>query len=291
MGTSNLRAWERRYGLLVPDRTPKGHRLYSERHIRDVAYILAQLGEGHSLAGIAKLLKRDHQVVDSVEDTFQQAGVWSRYIEHTLGAIENFSATRLEAVYNEASSLYPVDMVTERLMEPILERLGQRWSERQAGIAEEHFYTSWVRNRLGARFHHAGGQARGAKVIATCLPGSVHEIGLMLFSLSAMARGYRILYFGPDMPLEQLKHVVWRSAARAVVLAGHDPLSGELEGQLARLSDELEVPLLLGGPCSDEPLPRFESAGGTRLGSGVAVALKILAARIPLYAGSSRRRG
>ncbi len=82
-----------------------------------------------------------------------------------------------------APTFYPVDMVTERLIEPVLVELGSVWPAGDAGIAEEHFYTSWVRNRLGARFHHAAGQARDVRILCACLPGSYHEIGLLLFSL------------------------------------------------------------------------------------------------------------
>ena len=45
VGTSTLRAWERRYGLLKPERTPKGHRLYSAGDMRHVERILTLLEE------------------------------------------------------------------------------------------------------------------------------------------------------------------------------------------------------------------------------------------------------
>ena len=53
VGSSTLRAWERRYGLINPQRTPKGHRLYTADDVRLVEYVLTLLREGHSLAAIA----------------------------------------------------------------------------------------------------------------------------------------------------------------------------------------------------------------------------------------------
>src|SRR5574342_731525 len=45
-----LRAWERRYGLPVPQRTPGGHRLYSERDIHTIKWLMARQAEGLSIS-------------------------------------------------------------------------------------------------------------------------------------------------------------------------------------------------------------------------------------------------
>lgn len=283
VGASTLRAWERRYGMLTPERTPKGHRLYTPEDVRRVRHILTLLDEGHSLPVIAKLLKQGAATAEPARHHREQAGVWSDYQDGTRRAIHEFSTERLESIFNEASSLYPVDMVTERLIEPVLVELGRQWQQRKTGIAEEHFYTSWVRNRLGARFHHAIGQARGARILCAGLPGTRHEIGLLLYSLSALSRGYRVLYLGADLPLDQVPLVVSRSAIRGVVLSARSEIDEAMQKELAHLSGLLEVPLMLGGPCSDRPLNLFENAGGVRLGSRIAVALQVLGSHVPLF--------
>lgn len=283
VGASTLRAWERRYGLLTPERTPKGHRAYSAKDVRQVEQILTLLEEGHSLPAIAKQLKQDAGTSGPGQEQHEQPGVWADYLKGTLRAVHDFSTERLEAIYNEASSLYPVDMLTERLIEPVLVELGRHWEAGDAGIAEEHFYASWVRNRLGARFHHAIGQARGARILCACLPGDHHEIGLLLFSLSALARGYRVLYLGADLPLGQVAAVASRSAARGVVLSSRAQIDRTMQRRLAGLSVSLDVPLLLGGFGSDQPLQEFEGVGGIRLGSRIAVALQVLGSHVSAF--------
>ncbi len=290
VGASTLRAWERRYGLLKPERTPKGHRLYSADDISLVQRILSLLDDGHSLPAIAKRLKSSDPGAGYEEKLFEQPGIWAEYLGSTLRAIEDFSTERLEAIFNEASSLYPLEMVTERLISPTLVELGEGWQTREGGIAEEHFYAAWVRNRLGARFHHALGQAHGARILCAGLPGAHHDIGLLLFSLSALSRGYRVLYLGADLPLAQVPVVLQRSAARGVVLSSRFDISAAMQTDLAVLGRSLEVPLMLGGPCSDQPLQAFEDVGGVRLGSGIAVALQVLGSHVPLFGADSAER-
>ena len=54
-----LRAWERRYGLINPLRTPKGHRLYSEDNIEQINQILKWLDRGVAISKVAALLDAD----------------------------------------------------------------------------------------------------------------------------------------------------------------------------------------------------------------------------------------
>jgi len=294
VGTSTLRAWERRYGLLHPERTPKGHRLYSETDVQRVLKIIDLLNDGHALPKIAEILSvKDGNngtgtiielTHESDSDQSVMSSTWGDFIKATLSATSDFNIERIDSIYNEASSLYPVDMVTDRLIQPTIKILGDAWQKNpERGVAEEHFYTSWLKNRLGARFHHAYSHARGARIICACVPGSYHEIGLMLFALSALARGYRVLYFGADLPLNQLGYITQRSAAKAVVLGAQTQMQNDLNKQLAVLVKELDAPVFIGGSDNLIDIDAFESAGGILLGSNVSVALKVFENHVPAY--------
>ena len=297
VGTSTLRAWERRYGLLQPQRTPKGHRLYSQKDVKRVAKILDLLNDGHSLPSIAEMLAIQNEADDAVKIGLENvlsaamSSVWFDLIEATLEATEDFNIERIDAIYNEASSLYPVDMVTDRLIQPVITSLGKAWIEYpEKGIAQEHFYTSWLKNRLGARFHHNYSHAKGARIICACLPGSYHEIGLMLFSLSALARGYRVLYFGADLPLNQLSYIRERSAAKAIVLGAHKTMSNIVSTELIELMPKLKTPVFIGGTDELNSLDSFQNAGGILLGSNISVALSIFESRIQVYPATTLRK-
>ena len=293
IGTSTLRAWERRYGLLHPARTPKGHRLYTAQDVQHVLKIVDLLNDGHALPVIAEMLsvklpaRENNEATTNMAPSFEMSSIWWNFMQSTLAAVSDFNIERIDAIYNEASSLYPLDMVTDRLIQPSLTRLGEAWKDHsERGIAEEHFYSSWLKNRLGARFHHAYTHARGARIVCACAPGSYHEIGLMLFSLSALARGYRVLYFGADMPLDQMLYITRRSAAKAVVLSINDQLSAEQDTALTQLASELSTPLFIGGAGQLHDSAAFETAGGILLGASISVALRVFESHIPVYPAS-----
>jgi len=294
VGTSTLRAWERRYGLLTPERTPKGHRLYNESDVKRVHKILDLLEDGHSLPNIANILAANKNARSNAEPTQEKlvsdetSPVWTTSIESTLVATSDFNVERMDAIYNEATSLYPIDLVIARLIEPVLNKLGTEWIEHpEKGIAEEHFYTCWLKNRIGARFQHSYSHAKGARIVCACLPGSFHEVGLMLFALSALARGYRVLYFGADLPLNQIAYINQRSAAKAIVLGAHTQINKDVNTELASLIPTLQTPVFIGGLDKQINTDIIESNNGILLGSNIQVALRIFESHVPAYSATN----
>jgi len=275
---TTLRAWERRYGVLKPERSESGHRLYNGRDLDKVRDVVRLLAANLPIREAARMVKEGQtiQLPQAESD-----GPWDPLRRRLLKAIEGFDEGRVDALYNEAISLYPMDLITDHLLKPTLARLGERWKEREEGIAEEHFFTAWLRNKLGARLHHESQRPRGRRLLAACLPGEYHELGLLLFVLAAMGRGYRALYLGPDLPLNQIPGVVKRTGAAGVVLSGQRFDNPALEAELRLLAEISNVPLFLGGEVPDGWGEKVE--GVHRLGGAVGPALATLEGLLPAH--------
>ena len=273
-----LRAWERRYGLLKPMRTEAGHRLYTNADIELIKNILALLDEGVAISRVTDALKDTQQGEISELD----AGPWQRYQSTMLEAVAGFNEGTLETVYNEAMSLYPVDVVTKNLLLPLMQTLGKRWTQETVGIAEEHFFSVFMRNKLGARFHHRNLQNNGPRIVAACLPGEHHEFGLLLFALSAHARGYRIILLGADMPLAQLPEVVKRSHSDAIVLsASSSSVTEDIDEDMSALVSLCKVPVFIGGTFAQKHRQSLEDLGAQTLGDDLIVGLHVIGKHLP----------
>jgi DNA-binding transcriptional MerR regulator len=271
-----LRAWERRYGMLQPGRTPKGHRLYTEADVAWVRRVQKLLEEGLSPRHIAALRQEGKLPGFETAQRVQTGEVWQELQESALAAVQGFNAEQLERTFSDALSLFSMERVTERLIEPVMGALGDSWDRHDGGIAEEHFFSAWLRLRLGARFHHTAGLANGPRIVCTSLPGARHEIGLLLFAINAMGRGYRILYLGADLPLEQLTAVMRCDDLDALVLSSREGLGEVSDGRLAELVLTMPVPVFLGGAACRADLSRFRNAGGRLLGEKLIPALDLL---------------
>ena len=264
--TTTLRAWERRYGLLKPSRTAKGHRLYSGEDIDLVKDIVKLLKSNHTISEAIRIIKNPE--LNAVAST-EVEGHWAVYQQRLLKSIENFNEKNLDTTYNEALSIYPIDMVTQEVIIPVLQLLGERWQEREAGIAEEHFFSAFLRNKLGARLHHESHRSRGNKILVSCFPGEYHELGILLFSIAALGHGYQVLYLGTNLPLSQLSKVVERTDVSAVLLSGTGVgvWQKDIEAELKTIISSMTIPLLFGGELSAAHREKLESLGGHVLGS------------------------
>lgn len=272
-----LRAWERRYGLINPKRTDTGHRLYSNDDIRRIHEILALLDKGISIG----------QVKSSLSETGgkqqQAASPMAAQRARMIHAIENFDEASLDEAYTEAMSLYPAETVTSELVMPMLEELGGRWQEKSGGIAEEHFFGFYMRNKLGARFHHRKVNSGAPVILMACLPGEHHEIGMLLFALAAHEAGYQARVLGPDLPVDEMTVAAKRARCDAIVLSGSvvSDKTG-LQQELKQLTGSLEIPVFAGGRISVSQRDIMDSAGVHTLGNNIAQGVRLLKQAVPL---------
>lgn len=258
VSTDLLRAWERRYGLLRPERSKGGLRLYTDADERRVAAMRAHLAEGLSAAEAARLVvAREARRDEAAPEGLVEAAAGLRR------ALDAFDDAGAQAVLDRLFGAYTAEAVAREVLMPYLRELGERWARGEASIAQEHFASTILRTRL---LSLARGWDRGAgpRALLVCPPGERHDLGLVMFGLALRGEGWRITYLGPDTPLPTVLQTARRLEPAAVVVAatGREPLEG-LEDALAELA--AAAPVLLGGAAADEGLARRV---GARLASG-----------------------
>ena len=258
-----LRAWERRYSLIRPDRTLTGHRLYTHHDLLLIRRVQELVERGVPVGRVRAMIEAEA----SPKRAGRGAGPWSGYLERMAAAIERFDEAELDRVHDEALSVHPVQRVTTRLLLPLLNQLGKRWNGLPGAIAEEHFFATYLRSKLGARLHHLVHYASGPKLVAACAPGELHEIGLMLFALHANGAGLRTVLLGADTPLEDVAMAQRRSGAKAVVISfSMDPAPETLHRALPNLVRRTAVPVFVGGGGAIRLRQAIKSAGATPIG-------------------------
>jgi len=274
VGAITLRAWERRYGLIEPVRKESGHRLYTRRHIDQINRITALTQQGVRISQI-----RPEMLESGADmDAGPEGDKWRDSLNSMMAAIISFDEDRLEEIYNEALSLYPIGLVTRKLLTPLLVELGLRWETSEGSIAEEHFFAFYLRNKLGARYHHRSRGNRGPLLLVAGLPGEYHEIGLLLFALAAHESGYRVLPLGANMPLDDLAPVAEQKGCEAIVLSGAiEPSRETLSRDLPRLVAAQVAPVLIGGLSSVYACDAINRAGAVALGRDIEHGLQRLA--------------
>ncbi|MCP9337545.1 MerR family transcriptional regulator [Stutzerimonas xanthomarina] len=268
-----LRAWERRYGLIVPRRTPKGHRLYDDSHVKRIQSILKWLNRGVAVGQVKQLL--DARQSPNLTEHSQWGGLQNQM---SL-AVTELSERQLDDSFNRALSLYPPVTLCKHLLLPLLLSLEQRWTGAFGAELERGLFYSWLRTKLGTRIYHSNRQHNGAPLLLTTLCEQRFEPGLWLSAWLVSSAGCPAEVIEWLVPLAELPLAVERIKPRGLLLYASQSLdSGYLKRQLPRLADTQELPMLLVGPAASIHLAELRNVPGLTLAIDPLAALEALQA-------------
>lgn len=249
-----LRAWERRYGLLRPIRSPGGLRLYSLADLERVR-VMRQLLAGGLAAGEAAAAVSRSALGEGGVRPVLSPGSTQRQLADALAA---FDEPRAQVVIDQLLAVATVDTVLTEVFLPLLRDLGERWARGEASIAQEHFASTVLRGRM-LGLARGWGRGVGPLALLACLPGELHDLGLIAFGLALRSRGWRIAYLGTDTPLQTVQDAARSLAPALVVLTSvTDDRIRPVEAELRKLASEHR--LALGGNAAAD-------GGGTELGA------------------------
>jgi DNA-binding transcriptional MerR regulator len=234
-----LRAWERRYGLIVPHRTPKGHRLYSTAHVDRVLTILTWLNRGVAVSQVKQLIDDQQAPPPDMQSDWDQL---RQTLQH---AISTLAERRLDETLNQAMSLYPPRTLCEQLLLPLLAALEQRWQGQFGAQLERVFFYSWLRSKFGARLYHNNRQVSGAPLLLINQSDVPLEPHLWLTAWLVSSADCPVEVFDWPLPPAELTLACEYLKPRAVLLYSSKSLN---LSQLPRLLNNIDCPKLIIGP-------------------------------------------
>ena len=237
VAVTTLRAWEARYGLLEPQRTDGGHRLYAEADVDRVLAVLRLTAQGWAVSAAARAVTtgREPERLRLVAEAAAPAPAArpdapagaDRSRSELAAAIAAYDGDAATAVLDTALARLGVPRTLEDVVMPVLRDLGEGWREDPALIAAEHFATNTLRPRLH-RLLAGAHRAAAPTCLAAAPEGEDHELGVLAAAAVAADAGFRVTYLGARTPRAALE----RSAATLrpdVVLIGAvgiDPARG-----------------------------------------------------------------
>jgi MerR family transcriptional regulator, light-induced transcriptional regulator len=201
---ATLRAWERRYGLVAPDRTVSGYRLYSDEDVAMLSRIKTLVDEGLTIGEAISRVRRGAVPFPADAAGLRVAEIRARLVE----ALVAYDRRRAVETYDEICAL-PVERRLAEVLLPVMHDVGDLWERGEAGICEEHFASGFVREKLmGIMEQLDTGSSRGPEAVCASVPGERHEFGLMAAALHLALRGWRLVYLGTEVPLDEIRRVL-----------------------------------------------------------------------------------
>lgn len=290
-----IRAWEKRYNVVSPSRTETNRRLYTEEDIEKLKLLNEAVQKGHNIGGIAHLsidelrsiLERrlpDSDQIDNspIEITIDVGSI----IEHCIEAIKAYDGKTLEAILLKASSKLTQPQLIENLIIPLVYKVGDLWHDGVIRVANEHLATAVIRSFLTNLIEQHIPSENAPIIISATPRGQDHELGALIAGAVAASLGWKVIYLGPNLPVEEIAAVTDNLESRVVALSivypADDP---QLRKELLNLKRILSsnISLIVGGRAADGYLDVLDEIGAIRVKDTKQLRLELEAIRKNKY--------
>ena len=204
-----IRIWEKRYNLLSPERTDTNIRTYSLSSLQKLLNVTLLYNHGHKISKIAKISDKDIPYV--VREIVAKNSHKSQAINAFKLAMVNFDQTMFFNTYNAMLGENSFKEIFKETFIPLLNELGLLWQTDTISPAHEHFITGLIKQKIllnTEKLQHLS-PTKTDKVFVAYLPeNEIHEIGLLYLNYEILLKGYKCIYLGQTIPMENLVDVM-----------------------------------------------------------------------------------
>ena len=253
-----LRAWERRYGLPQPKRTPGGHRIYSQRDVDIVKWLLARRAEGMRISQAADLW---HSAIREGRDPLRETASTSptqssiesfgTNIEKSrvawIQACKAFDDEGAEQILTQAFSRFPTETVVLQILGRGLVEIGSQWMEGTTTIQQEHFASAIAIRRLEALIAALPHPTLPGSILVGCPPEEHHTFSSLLITFFLRRVGRKVIYLGADVPLVRLKETLAQTTPALAIFAAQQLSTAASLLSISEILLKAGVPLAYGG--------------------------------------------
>lgn len=265
---NTLRAWERRYSAVVPERDAQGRRTYSPKEIEKLKLLWALVNEGHSIGLIANHTnaKLKSLLAESLSPQAQKLipeksenSSAEKVLTSIISALEKFNLEGLHHTLQRARFDMSVKEIIIDLIRPLMKEVGLLSDSGKLSISQEHLLSSLLRDYLG-NIHQSlspydfSARNSSKKVLLTTREGDLHEFNILMAAILSNVYQFQTYYMGPNMPIEDLIHSCQRFNPDFVILGfSLLPLSREIispKDYLRKLDQAVprKITFCIGGP-------------------------------------------
>jgi len=201
-----IRIWEKRYNVLEPMRSDTNIRYYNLVNLQKLLNITLLHEHGYKISRIAKFTEQ--QIPEAVREIISVKSVKSHAISSFKMAMINFDQSLFTKTYDTLLSEKSFREVFYEVFIPLMNEIGLLWQSDTITPAHEHFISYLIKQKLliNTEKLQVLQPTNDEKVFVLYLPSNeIHELGLMYLNYEVLHHGYRSIYLGESIPLDNLK--------------------------------------------------------------------------------------
>lgn len=214
-----IRIWEKRYGVIVPDRTETNIRFYSANDLQRLLNITFLNKNGYKISQISGMSPAELQA--EVFRICELPGADEGYLSDLLKATNDLDEDRFERNLNGSILKLGFELAFLQLVFPLLEKINLLWKIGKINACQERFVNNLVRHKLVVAIDGmVGNNPNSTQHFLLYLPsGQYDEINLLYANYLLRKAGHQVIYLGPSIPLEHLRSLTNRDAIDHIMVS------------------------------------------------------------------------
>lgn len=241
-----IRMWEKRYGLLKPERTDTKIRMYTDKDLICLLNVALLNKNGKKISHIVNM--SNEQIAKEII-TLDGVDTDDSLVDKLIIALIQMDKTLF---LNNFHKILREDGIYEAFcgrLRSFLSRIGVMWQVGTIDPAQEHFVSNIMRNALIAATERVSENKNPEKLFLLFLPENEwHEISLLLYNFKLLKDGYGTIYLGQSVPEEALNNTLSRFKVDALVTSFVTAMDDQtILGFFKRLSETFKLPIYTGG--------------------------------------------
>jgi len=207
-----LRAWERRYGILSPNRKENRYRLYSDRDVAILKWLISRTTSGIAISTAASNFRKmtnnnefpDIVPIGIIQDKLTLSIAPERYADELFKLLTHHNESDAANLFQEIITYFDLETILTEIVTPCLIAIGEAWSRGNLKISTEHFASAFITGKLNNLYQSYPIVTKGASILIGGAPTEEHELGALMMAVLLRSRGYKVEFLGPNLHLDDL---------------------------------------------------------------------------------------
>ncbi|WP_321289733.1 MerR family transcriptional regulator [uncultured Sunxiuqinia sp.] len=197
-----IRIWEKRYGLLEPQRSTTNIRYYSDNELRKLLNVSMLVKHGYKISKVSNY--ENGQIQKEVLKLNEKSLPSESMIDQLVMHMVNFDHKSLEDLLLQQINKIGFEETFMENIFPLFEKVGIYWQIGTIFPAQEHFVSNIIRELLIKESSGINNNNSTSTVLFFLKEGEMHEISLLFYHYLALKSGYKTIYLGQNVPFEDL---------------------------------------------------------------------------------------
>lgn len=231
VASATIRAWEKRYNAVVPERGDNKHRLYSEKDIEKLALLFRLTEVGQSIGKIAHLqldqlkevystlMHRPYEEFQVVTPHHERVD-FEKMLNNFLIALSAYKLDILSHELEKAINLLTPRDLCLKLLVPLFQEIGKKVARGELSVAQEHTLSALFSFHVGQMISvHYQKKVLKDDLVLICTPeGELHETGILAATLLCVYYGVKFIFLGSNLPAVSLAEATNALKPKAILL-------------------------------------------------------------------------